>query len=243
MRKLTVEEFINKANKIHNNFYDYSQIEYISCHKKVEMVCPTHGPFFQTPGCHLNKRGCKKCGYEKLSNLYKSNKEEFIIKAIKIHGNKYDYSKIVYKNTDSKVVIICTKHREFRQTPHDHLDGHGCPKCNYRISKPEIEFLNYLSIPDTKENRQVKIGRKKVDGIKDNTIYEFLGNYYHGNPEIYKSEEYNPTCNKTFGELYNITLKKFDVFRENGYKIKYIWENDWKKYKSGNVNIPKIVDF
>lgn len=54
---------------------------------------------------------------------------EFISKAKQIHGGKYDYSKAEYVNNKTKVIIICQKHGEFTQTPHDHLSGCGCPIC------------------------------------------------------------------------------------------------------------------
>lgn len=50
---------------------------------------------------------------------------------IKIHGNKYDYSAVDYKNKKTKVIIICPKHGEFRQIPKNHLNGAGCMKCRY----------------------------------------------------------------------------------------------------------------
>ena len=57
------------------------------------------------------------------------NTREFIEKAKKIHGDKYDYSKVEYKNTRTKVRIICPVHGEFWQTPSSHLSGRGCPNC------------------------------------------------------------------------------------------------------------------
>ena len=102
--------------------------------------------------------------------------------------------------------------------------------------------MKYLRIPDTKEHHQLKILRKEVDGYdkKTNTIYEFLGDYYHGNPEKYECSKYNPTCHKTFGELYENTIKKFQKLKECGYIIKYIWENDWIKFKNGINIVPNI---
>lgn len=55
--------------------------------------------------------------------------EEFIKKAKSVHGDKYDYSKVVYKNHMTKVCIICPIHGEFWQTPNNHLSNHGCPYC------------------------------------------------------------------------------------------------------------------
>lgn len=66
--------------------------------------------------------------------------EEFIKKSIKKHGNKYDYSKVEYVNTKTKVYIICPEHGEFWQSPDHHLQGHGCPKCSGLVTNTK-EFI------------------------------------------------------------------------------------------------------
>lgn len=246
VKKLTsnTEKFIEQADLVHNFKYNYSKVVYERNNKKVEIICKNHGSFWQTPNAHiLQNQGCPVCGIEKRTELLRSNTEEFIEKTNTVHNLRYNYSKVNYKNARTKVCIICLDHGEFWQTPDKHLRGDKCPKCTYRISKPEIQFLDYLEIPDTKEHRQLKILRKEVDGLKDNVIYEFLGDYWHGNPEKYEYSKYNPTCKKTFGELYEITIKRFQKLKKCGYKIKYIWELDWKKFKSGIDLTPKISEF
>ena len=59
----------------------------------------------------------------------KSKKDEFIPNAIKVHGDKYDYSKVEYKDNKTKVCLICPEHGEFWIAPANHLNGRGCPKC------------------------------------------------------------------------------------------------------------------
>ena len=59
----------------------------------------------------------------------KKTLDEVIKLFIKRHNNKYDYSKVEYVNSSTKVCIICPEHGEFWQTPHKHLSGQGCPKC------------------------------------------------------------------------------------------------------------------
>ena len=124
MKKLTRNDFINKANLIHNNKYDYSKVEYVNNSTKVCIICPEHGEFWQTPRNHLIGQGCPLC-----NGTFKLTNQEFIEKANLIHNNKYDYSKVKYVNNNTKVCIICPKHGEFWQTPHHHLNGHGCSKC------------------------------------------------------------------------------------------------------------------
>ena len=65
----------------------------------------------------------------------------FVEKALRIHGDKYDYSKTVYVNSDSKIIIICKKHGEFVQIPRSHLSGDGCAKCSYVNLSKKILLL------------------------------------------------------------------------------------------------------
>ena len=125
----TTDEFIAKAKKIHGDKYDYSKVEYVNDRTKVCIICPKHGEFWQTPNSHLNGYGCSKCAYEVKGKRRSFSKEEFIKKTRKVHGDKYDYSKVNYVNNYTKVCIICHEHGEFWQTPSAHLRGQGCPKC------------------------------------------------------------------------------------------------------------------
>jgi hypothetical protein len=121
--KLTKEEFVERSLEVHSDWYDYSKVEYINCRTKVLIICPDHGEFWQRPDSHLNGNGCPICGSFQLT------KEEFVEKAILVHSVFYDYSKVVYINNRTKVLIICPYHGEFWQMPHAHLSGSGCPHC------------------------------------------------------------------------------------------------------------------
>jgi DNA-directed RNA polymerase subunit RPC12/RpoP len=201
-------------------------------HEKLKIICPIHGEFSQKAQGHLIGKGCRKCKYDKHKILTRSNIQEFSKKAKRIHNDNYNYSNSNYINSNTKIYILCNRCKKiFNQTPHDHLDGHGCPYCPHHISKPEILFLNFLKITQ----RQNYICGYKVDGIKGNKIFEFLGNYYHGNPKIYKSKEYNQICHKTFGELYKITKRKLTLLKNEGYKVYYIWEKDWNDWNNGII--------
>ena len=130
MKKLSTEEWIQKAKEIHGDKYDYSKVEYCGAHTKVCIICPTHGEFWQTPAKHLSGKGCKKCGIERTNASNRLTTEEFIRRAKEIHGDKYDYSKTNYIDAKTKVTIICPIHGEFVQNPVSHLHGgHGCRIC------------------------------------------------------------------------------------------------------------------
>jgi hypothetical protein len=119
-------EFTKKANKIHNNKYDYTNVVYKGTDTTVNIVCKTHGEFYQTPHDHLSGCGCRACGGVKIPT-----NEEFIESAKKIHGAIYSYESTIYKRNKSKVLIRCNLHGLFLQSPSDHLNGKGCVKCGY----------------------------------------------------------------------------------------------------------------
>ena len=135
-KKLTTEEFIERARKVHGDKYDYSKVEYVNSKTKVCIICPVHGEFWMTPNMHLYGQECPKCSYSIMGMNRRLTTEEFIERARKIHGDKYDYSKVDYKGLYKSVCIICHKkdkhgkeHGEFWQAPANHLNGNKCPKC------------------------------------------------------------------------------------------------------------------
>jgi len=123
--------FLEKANKFHNNKYDYSKVDYVDAHTKVTIICPRHGEFQQSPNAHIT-HGCAKCAVEDSEhniNQKRKAKETFIPKSNEVHNNKYDYSKVEYVDPHTKVTIICPIHGEFQQRPSHHLCGNGCSEC------------------------------------------------------------------------------------------------------------------
>ncbi|MBP6740820.1 MAG: hypothetical protein KA146_12560, partial [Leptospiraceae bacterium] len=127
-RGLTTKELILEFKKVHGDKYDYSKVNYIKGTTPVTIICPEHGKFLQTPSEHKSGKGCAKCG-----GRVKLTTDEVIKDFKKVHGKKYDYSKVEYKNTDTKVIIICKKHGEFEQLPYAHKKGAGCPVCSGNI--------------------------------------------------------------------------------------------------------------
>lgn len=225
---LSTNEFIEMAKKVHGNLYDYNKVNYIKSSKNIKIICKKHGEFKQTPNGHLSGRGCDKCG-----GSFELTTKEFINKAIEVHGYLYNYSNVIYVNSSKKVKIICKKHGIFNQNAGNHLSGRGCRKCTKNISKPEIQWLNYLEIKE--KYRAInfrlngKLYRPDAFNSENNTIYEFYGDYWHGNPEKFKENDINKVAKKTFGELYQRTIQRENELRALGYNIISIWENDWKK--------------
>ena len=138
--KYNTEIFINKCIEKYGNRYDYSKVNYVNSQTKVCIICPIHGEFYQYPASFLQGHGCQKCATEATHKLQRSTTEEFIKKARKVHGNKYDYSKVNYINNETKVCIICDVHGEFWQKPSAHLSGSGCYKCG-KVSMSEKQAM------------------------------------------------------------------------------------------------------
>lgn len=221
-----IHEFIKNADKKHNNYYDYSKVEYINSNTKINIICPVHGDFFQRPANHLSGNGCRKCGNQKISSSKNSTLNIFINKAKHIHGEFYDYSKVEYLRSNKYVIIICPIHGEFNQKPANHLNGkNGCPKCGCNsVSKSCTKWLDSLHIK--KREYVIPFTSFKVDGFdsKTNCVYEYLGSFWHGNPALFNQNEINPKTKTTYGELYQNTLKRIKIIKDLNYKIVAQWD-------------------
>ena len=203
-----IQQFIQKAQKIHKDKYEYSLADYVHSQMNVIIICPKHGQFKQTPNNHLKRKGCPKCAIERRINSCRDNTKKFIQKAQKIHKDTYDYSKVNYINARTNIDIICLKHGKFSQNPNSHLNKKGCPKCTKIVSKNGAKWLNDLNITI----REYKIyyydnrgfyRHYIVDGLDkiNKIVYEFLGIYWHGNSKLRQnnySSKYRKLAKKRF---------------------------------------------
>lgn len=128
-RKVTTEIFKLEAGLKHGDRYDYSRSIYKSAKQKIEIVCSRHGLFYQTAYDHLHSLGCQKCSYIERGSTRRSQYTSFIEDAVLVHGDTYDYSDTSYYGKLTKVKIRCKIHGDFKQLPHCHLGGQGCPLC------------------------------------------------------------------------------------------------------------------
>ena len=131
-RNLTTKEIIQQFKKVHGDTYDYSKVEYKKATKNVIVLCEKHGEFLQSPSSHKNGHGCHKC-----SGKYIPTTKEIVQEFKEVHGDLYDYSKVIYKKGSNKVKIICKEHGEFLQAPSEHKRGKNCPKCSGSIPTTE----------------------------------------------------------------------------------------------------------
>lgn len=231
----SIQDLITEFKKIHGFEYDYSLINTYKMTKKVSIKhIACNQVFLQKNRHHLNGHGCSLC-----FRAFKKTNSSFIKEAKKIHGDKYDYNFIEYKNIYTNVNIKCLKCNEvFAQRPDQHLNGSGCPKCSGgSISKVSQKWLNYKEKTENiivLREHKIKLNNKTIvaDGYDPttNTVYEFHGDFWHGNPKLYDPDKKHPINNKkTFGELFIQTTKRSSLIRGAGYNLVSIWESEWNE--------------
>ena len=167
MAKLTTEEFIAKAKAVHGDRYDYSKVEYVDYRAIVSIICSKHGEFWQRPDIHLQGKGCPRCGRERIATSSRKSIEQFLHDAKRVHGKKYDYSKVELVNYLTKVTIVCPVHGDFIQSPTLHLQGSGCPKCGNE--KTSLRMTTKGFIQKAKQVHGDRYDYSKVEYIDSKT--------------------------------------------------------------------------
>lgn len=238
MAKKTLSEVLFEFRSVWGDRFDYSEVEYVNTNTKVKIGCSEHGEFLLYPWQHKKGVGCYQCGRAqvgaKVAAKLKSNTDDFITKAKQIFGSLYDYSKVDYAHSHQKVTIGCSSHGDFMLAPNRHLERQGCPTCSSQKSNLEGLWLDSLGLPRDQAHRNfdLKVDGKKcmIDGFdpKTNTVYEFHGDFWHGNPKLYEANDIHPLIGKSYGELYHLTLEKEKRIKSAGYNLVTIWESDWK---------------
>lgn len=234
-KKISTEDFIFKSNIIHNNKYDYSLVNYVNNKTKIKIICPIHGEFLQIPNNHLGGNGCIRC------SIPTDTKDIFIIKAKRVHGEKYGYDNVTYINSQTKIKILCYKHGEFYQKPYSHLNGRGCKYCNgkhhikdfiEKAKKVHENLYDYIEEPYI-ANKKVGI-ICKIHGIFFQTSNIHLSG--SGCPNCFNKNE--SLVGDFLKELLNDNIKiekqkRIDVkdkFIKNYIRVDYYFEIEEKKY-------------
>ena len=223
--------FIEKSKEIHGDRYNYSLVKYKNVHDKVCIICPEHGEFWQTPHHHLDGFGCKKCSNNFL------DRDMFINKAIEIHGVKYDYSKVVYKNNRTKVCIICPEHGEFWQTPNSHLNGRGCKMCKESHLERDVGNIlkrNQINFTYQYHNKEI-FGLQSIDYfLNDGKIaiecqgeQHFLSNFFKS-----KGIEY---AEKHLEYIQKLDERKREICKVNGIHLIYFLNRKFNKFLSNDI--------
>lgn len=255
------DDFIRKSKEVHGDKFDYSKVEYINSSTKVCIICPIHGEFKQTPYIHAIKGcGCAKCSKQILGEKYKNDIDQVINSFVEVHGNKYDYSKVKedYVNMHKEVRIICPIHGEFKQTPHNHKNGSGCPICyslNKKNGNPTFqqkprEHLMGCGCPiyankESKDENEIYNFCKKIDNNTKQRIRTLINPYeldifipsknigieYNG---LYWHSEEN-------GKDKNYHLNKLNLCKEKNIKLIQIFEDEYLNKKDIVLNKIKHI--
>ena len=233
-KRMPLVDFVNRSNAIHNNKYDYRHVEYVNAHTHIRIICPLHGEFLQTPMQHTKGSGCNTCGnVQKGLSKKKTSYAKFIEFAKIYHNNKYTYIDNSFIGITTSMKIICPAHGEFFQSPDVHKRA-GCQRCGSGpISESSQQWLDSLGVSIDKREKWLTINNKriKVDAFdpNTNTVFEYWGNYWHGNPRIYSPETLNSNNKKPFGDLYKDTTERICLIKVHGYNLIDIWEDEWLK--------------
>ena len=221
-RKKRKEAFLNKFNLLNVDFEIKDISQYNNLHSKIDFICPKHGVFNKRASSVVDDKSfCPRCSWEKNT----TGVEKFIIQSKEIHGDKYDYSKVDYFNTNTKVEIMCPKHGSFFQRPKQHKRGEGCPSCNE--SKGERKIDIFLRKRKQKFSRQ-----KKFEGCENpKTNYKLSFDFYL--PEINTCIEYDGEQHylKNVSGFFTKEIIESIIYRD-AIKTKYC--------KTKNINLLRI---
>ena len=215
--------FFKKASEKHHNKYDYSKSNYINSRTPISIICPTHGEFLMTPRQHLQGCGCYECGKEEFSAKMKLG----ISKSIDIHGNKYDYSKVEYVDSFTKVCIVCPEHGEFWQTPSAHIHlREGCPKCN----ESHLEKKVRMYLEEKNINFISECSRDIFPWLELQTLDFYLPDYgiaieCQGRQHLSEKAFSNKERKRDFEYQLNNDILKNKKCIDNGIKLCYIVDN------------------
>ena len=283
-------EFIKKARDKHDYTFDYSKSVYVNNCTKIIIMCAYHGEFLQPSTKHINRGDkCRKCS----GRDSETAKQNFIRRIQELGGKVLG----MYVNSNTNVKCLCEKGHVCTPTPSNIKSGKGmCKVCTSGMelskqnftnkiqelggkvlgeyinnsthvkcickkghicfsvpgriqqgsgmcsicsqvgySKTSIEWLthiekdNNIKIQHAENGGEYKIGKYKADGYckENNTVYEFHGDFWHGNPKFYFHEDINVCVKKSFGVLLKKTLHKELFLRNKGYNYKCIWECEW----------------
>lgn len=217
------EKFIADSIAKHGDLYDYSRINFKTHHVKVEIGCRRcNNFFFQTPDNHKSGKGCLICNIGNIGKALRSNTDDFILKARKIHGNKYYYNKVNYIKNSIHVDITCPSHGDFSQAPSSHLSGVGCPSCArtgfqpskggilYVLQSEDITKVGITNLEDSSERvRKVSSSYGKA--------FTILREYPSCNGELIYSVEQEVL--RELSSLYRQPKHKFEGYTECFYNV------------------------
>lgn len=178
-------DWVARFKTVHGDRYDYSRTVYKDYKKKVEIGCPEHGFFMQTPDNHFRgEQGCPACKGARIRASKQLPVAEFVRRATEVHGGRYLYDSVQFTNMLTGVVRIqCPEHGFFEQNPVNHLAGKvGCARCNYSKSNGEAAVHRFVSVFAFAQSRDRTVLKPKELDIyvpSAKLAVEYCGLYHH----------------------------------------------------------------
>jgi hypothetical protein len=226
-RRNTQDSFVKKARDKFGDTYDYTESIFSGNWEYVQIRCKAHGMFSIVAKEHLRGRGCGRCGYDKANASKCLTRDEFIQRAVSVHGNKYDYSISEYVKHSKKIKISCPEHGVFEQTPGNHLCGTICPSCaKYGFDQNKPATLYILS-----SKTMTKIG------ITNRDVVDRLTAINRSSPEVFDISYEFSLCNGlVITNVETLILRELrEEFKQPQYKF------DGYKEAFYGVHIPKLL--
>jgi hypothetical protein len=199
---------------------------YVDSKEKLKYECAEGHTCYISYNSFQSGNGCLKCSGKEKHTLEQAA-VLFLARGYKLLSNKY-------VNANTNLEYECPEGHFGKVSYGDFQRGVGCPICSGGlVSKISQAWLDTLNIPDLERECPITIKGKTytVDGYDPltNTVYEFLGDFWHGNPTRFIPENVNPKNKKSYGQLHKETFERFAILEAEGYRVVYIWEKDFKK--------------
>lgn len=223
--KFTTEYFITRSETKHNKKYNYSKSVYVNNITPTIIICHEHGEFLQKPIHHLKGNGCPKC-----AGNHKRTTIEFIRDANIVHNDRYDYSKSIYVNNETLLIITCKIHGDFEQVPVSHINlKRGCPKCNGGVPITVGEFIRRSNITHGNKYSYEKV--KYINSVtKVEIICKIHGSFYQ-QPNKHTSGDGCPKCANNIRKTNEEFAYEANLVHDNRYSY------DKVNYKNGKTKV------
>lgn len=258
IKVISYKDRISEFRNMHGELYEYPTSPIGNSHSKIDVICKIHGTFSIHIHSHKKGVGCPSCRKDSKSiiDVIKKEKRDTLLaegKQNRIIANKKrsipteileerfknkfgDKFKYTWQDYDKskKAEISCPVHGTFVQSIKEHLNSPtGCIYCSkICITGAELNWLSVLGIKSS-QHKIILSDKKfvKTDGYDDttNTVYEFLGDYWHGHPSVWhKHNGINRNNKISFAALFKQTTDRLVKIKELGYNVCYVWEYDIK---------------
>ena len=237
---MTIQEYINKASKIHNNFYDYSKVSFSKREDRITIICPKHGEFSLIARNHLDGAICPQCKKEELhKKSVQDLRNRFFKQCEKLYNGFYDYSKSIIENREDNIIVICPEHGEFTINVRSHMNGTICPKCRKLIKNKKPKLSNDEFINKCKNKWGDKFSYENTNFIDYNTPIK-VNCKIHGEFEVLpKHFLYDSKfgCKQCSVDYYRKSLNDFI----NEANITHNYKYDYSKFEYINNKISSTI--